>query len=74
MPDFVIQPRPATSRSTHWAEPKRCRSLNLTDTAWGILTDLADKLSINGSELIERVMRQEAVRDVDDLNRPRLQN
>ena len=70
MPDFIVQPRPASSRSTHWGELKRCRSLSLTDGAWSILTEIADRHSINRSEFIERLVRQEAVREVDDLNRP----
>ena len=71
MPDYIIQPRPQAQRTTHWGELKRCRSLNLTDSCWEIITSIADRNAINRSELVERVMRQEAVRDVDDLNRPR---
>lgn len=71
MPDYIIQPRPQSQRTTHWGELKRCRSLNLTDSCWEIITSIADRNAINRSELVERVMRQEAVRDVDDLNRPR---
>lgn len=71
MPDYIIQPRPQSQRTTHWGELKRCRSLNLTDSCWEIITSIADRNAINRSELVERVMRQEAVRDLDDLNRPR---
>lgn len=71
MPEYIIQPRPQAQRTTHWGELKRCRSLNLTDSCWEIITTLADKNGINRSELVERVMRQEAARDVDELNRPR---
>ena len=71
MPDYIVQPRPQAQRTTHWGELKRCRSLNLTDSCWEIITSIADRNGINRSELVERVMRQEAVRDVDDLNRPR---
>jgi predicted DNA-binding ribbon-helix-helix protein len=71
VPDYIIQPRPQSQRTTHWGELKRCRSLNLTDSCWEIITSIADRNAINRSELVERVMRQEAVRDVDDLNRPR---
>lgn len=71
MPEYIVQPRPQSQRTTHWGELKRCRSLNLTDSCWEIITTLADKNGINRSELVERVMRQEATRDVDDLNRPR---
>jgi predicted DNA-binding ribbon-helix-helix protein len=71
VPDYIVQPRPQSQRTTHWGELKRCRSLNLTDSCWEIITSIADRNAINRSELVERVMRQEAVRDVDDLNRPR---
>ena len=71
MPEYIVQPRPQAQRTTHWGELKRCRSLNLTDSCWEIITSIADRNAINRSELVERVMRQEAVRDVDDLNRPR---
>lgn len=71
MPQYIVQPRPQAQRTTHWGELKRCRSLNLTDSCWEIITSIADRNAINRSELVERVMRQEAVRDVDDLNRPR---
>jgi len=71
VPEYIIQPRPQAQRTTHWGELKRCRSLNLTDSCWEIITTLADKNGINRSELVERVMRQEAARDVDELNRPR---
>lgn len=71
MPDYIVQPRPQAQRTTHWGELKRCRSLNLTDSCWEIITSIADRNAINRSELVERIMRQEAVRDIDDLNRPR---
>lgn len=70
MPEYIVQPRPQSQRTTHWGELKRCRSLNLTDTCWEIITSLADKHGTNRSEICERVFREEAVRDVDDLNRP----
>lgn len=71
MPKPIVQPTPQVQRTTHWGELKRCRSLNLTDTCWDIITDLANRNGINRSELLERVMRQEMTRSVDDLNRPR---
>lgn len=71
MPEYIVQPRPQAQRTTHWGELKRCRSLNLTDHCWELITSIADKRGINRSELIERLMREEATRDVDDLNRPR---
>jgi len=69
MPEFVVQPRPQAQRTTHWGELKRCRSLNLTDSCWELITTISDRAGCNRSELIERVMRQEAVRSVDELNK-----
>ena len=71
MPQYIVQPRPQAQRTTHWGELKRCRSFSLTDSCFEIITSIADRNGINRSELVERVMRQEAVRDLDDLNRPR---
>lgn len=49
----------ADSRSrTHWDEPKRCRSLSLSDTAWEKLTKLAELHSCNRSEILERLIRK----------------
>lgn len=71
MPEYIVQPKPQVTRTTHWGELKRCRSISMTDTCWQIITALADKHGTNRSEIVERVMRQEAQRDVDELNRPR---
>lgn len=43
-----------------WGEPKRCRSLSLSDTGWDILTRLAAVNSCNRSEALERLLRQAA--------------
>lgn len=49
----------ADSRSrTHWQEPKRCRSLSLTDSSWVALTKLAELHSCNRSEILERLIRK----------------
>jgi hypothetical protein len=45
---------------THWSEPKRCRSLSLSDTAWGLLTKLAAFNETNRSEVLERLLREAA--------------
>lgn len=71
MPNPIIQPRPTTQRTTHWGELKRCRSLNLTDTAWELITKNADAEGCNRSELIERIIRKHEAQMVDELNRPR---
>jgi hypothetical protein len=65
---FVEQPRPRTARTTHWGEKKSCRSVNLTDTCWALLTALADKEGCNRSEWLERYVRQASVDEVDGLN------
>lgn len=56
---------PATNRPlgdsqsrTAWAEPKRCRSLSLSDTAWDLLTRLAYANGCNRSEAFERLIRK----------------
>lgn len=52
-------PRPLgeSGSRTHWAEPKRCRSLSVSDTAWGLLTKLASFHGTNRSEAFERLIR-----------------
>lgn len=45
---------------THWGEPKRCRSLSMTDTCWDLLTRLADVNQTNRSEAVERLIRKAA--------------
>jgi hypothetical protein len=67
---FVQQPRPRKARHTHWMEKKSCRSLNLTDTCWELLTAMADKEGCNRSEWIERHVRSIAVDELDGLNNP----
>lgn len=47
-----------SSSRTHWKEPKRCRSLSLSDTAWDVLTRLAEFNSCNRSEWLERYLRR----------------
>lgn len=42
---------------THWQEPKRCRSLSLSDQAWALLTKLAAFHGVNRSEAFERLIR-----------------
>lgn len=70
MPEFIVQPKPQTSRTTHWGELKRCRSFNMTDTAMEMLQYLADREGVNRSEYMERAIRQLAAQAVDELNRP----
>jgi len=67
---FVQQPRPKQGRHTHWGEKKTCRSLNLTDCCWELLTSMADKEDVNRSEWIERYVRKVAVDELDGLNNP----
>lgn len=43
---------------THWQEPKRCRSLSLSDKAWDLLTKLAAYHGVNRSEAFERLIRR----------------
>lgn len=51
----------ADSRSrTHWNEPKRCRSLSLSDSCWDLLTRLAELHNCNRSEILERLIRKAA--------------
>lgn len=45
---------------THWGEPKRCRSLSMSDTAWDLLTKLAAFNETNRSEVLERLLREAA--------------
>lgn len=71
MPRHIVQPTPTVQRTTHWGELKRCRSLNLTDTCWELITKLSEDEGCNRSELIERVIRIHATQKLDDLNRPR---
>ena len=71
MPRPIVQPLPQTQRLTHWGELKRCRSLSLSDTAWELITQLADAEGVNRSEYIERLIRREAASSIDELNRPR---
>lgn len=70
MPKYIVQPRPQVIRSTHWGEPKRCRSISMTDTAHQLLSALAEREGINNSEYVERAIRKLAAEAVDDLNRP----
>lgn len=42
-----------------WGAPKRCRSVSLTDEAWGLLTRLADLQAVNRSECLERIIRNQ---------------
>lgn len=70
MPEYIVQPRPVVTRTTHWGELKRCRSLNMTDTGWEILTYLAGREGVNRSEYVERILRQLSADAVDELNRP----
>lgn len=42
---------------THWHEPKRCRSLSLSDHGWDLLTKLAAFHGVNRSEAFERLIR-----------------
>jgi hypothetical protein len=43
---------------THWGEPKRCRSLSMTDHAWDILTKIASVQGMARSEAMERLIRK----------------
>lgn len=70
MPEYIVQPKPQVTRTTHWGELKRCRSINMTDTGWEILTYLAGRLGVNRSEYLERALRQLSAEAVDELNRP----
>ena len=69
MPEYITQPRPSAQRTTHWGELKRCRSMNLTDTCWELITHLADREGCNRSEYIERLIRRAQTASLDDLNR-----
>ena len=70
MPEFILQPRPQVTRTTHWGEPKRCRSGSITDTGYEIWTNLAERAGCNNSEYLERVLRQLSAESLDELNRP----
>jgi hypothetical protein len=50
----------SASSRTHWNEPKRCRSLSMSDTAWDLLTKLAAFNGTNRSEVLERLLREAA--------------
>lgn len=70
MPEFIVQPKPQVTRTTHWGELKRCRSFNMTDTAMEMVQFLADREGVNRSEYLERAIRQLAAQAIDELNRP----
>lgn len=57
MPD-TSRPLGDSDARTRWGEPKRCRSLSMTDTAWDLLTKLAAVHSTNRSEAFERLIRK----------------
>ena len=59
MPDpMATRSLPPGTFRTRWNEPKRCRSLSLSDTAWAMLTELAETQDSNRSEVMERLIRQ----------------
>lgn len=48
-----------------WGENKLRRTINLTDTAWNLLQEEADRLDISKSELLERIARGEHQLNLD---------
>jgi len=43
---------------TRWGEPKRPRTVSLTDTCWEILTAIANEQGNNRSDVIEALVRR----------------
>lgn len=45
---------------TQWGEPKRCRSVSISDSGWDLLGALAQQENTTRSEIMERMIRKEA--------------
>jgi len=57
LPVLKSRPRPEQSTRTHWDSPKRQRTMSLSETAWEICGDYAEKIDANRSEVLEIVLR-----------------
>lgn len=55
---MALRPLGESGSRTHWAEPKRCRSLSMSDTGWDLLTRLAAVKGLSRSEAAERLIRK----------------
>jgi hypothetical protein len=51
---MTLQSREPRDGRTQWGEPKRQRTLSLTDTCWDLLTDHANAAGTNRSDWIEQ--------------------
>ena len=56
-----LKPEPSDGR-TQWGEPKRQRTLSLTDTCWDLLTGHAQAAGTNRSDWIEQLSRSTQLR------------
>ena len=54
---MTLHSREPRDGRTQWGEPKRQRTLSLTDTWWDLLTDHANAAGTNRSDWIEHLSR-----------------
>jgi hypothetical protein len=54
---MTLHSREPRDTRTQWGEPKRQRTLSLTDTCWDLLTDHANAAGTNRSDWIEQLTR-----------------
>ena len=54
---MTLHSREPIDGRTQWGEPKRQRTLSLTDTCWDLLTDHANAAGTNRSDWIEQLTR-----------------
>lgn len=59
---MTLPSRESKDGRTQWGEPKRQRTLSLTDTCWDLLTEHAVTAGTNRSDWIEQLSRDAQLR------------